>query len=111
MGADVGAGACLRVVAHGHAAFQRHCQGINANVCDECALVQDPFETLDTSGVGELISMATHRGRASNPTIVLGVCGELRGKRMGIVWQSTCEQRMRDGCAVWVASRSGCVQL
>ncbi len=39
----------------------------------------NPFETLDTSGVGELVRSAASRGRAANPAIKLGVCGEHGG--------------------------------
>ena len=39
----------------------------------------DPFQTLDVEGVGKLVETATKLGRASNPEIKLGVCGELGG--------------------------------
>jgi len=39
----------------------------------------NPFETLDVLGVGELIALAVERGRAANPKIKLGVCGEHGG--------------------------------
>jgi pyruvate,orthophosphate dikinase len=38
-----------------------------------------PFETIDADGVGELVRTAVHRGRAANPRIHLGVCGEHGG--------------------------------
>lgn len=38
-----------------------------------------PFESLDTSGVGKLLDMATTLGRKSNPNIHIGVCGEAGG--------------------------------
>jgi len=40
---------------------------------------EDPFITLDIEGVGELLLTAVRRGRASNPDIVLGLCGEHGG--------------------------------
>jgi pyruvate, orthophosphate dikinase len=40
---------------------------------------QDPFVTLDTTGVGELIKIAVERGRASRPGLKLGICGEHGG--------------------------------
>jgi pyruvate,orthophosphate dikinase len=40
---------------------------------------QDPFVTLDTVGVGELIRIATERGRAARPGLKLGICGEHGG--------------------------------
>jgi pyruvate,orthophosphate dikinase len=40
---------------------------------------QDPFATLDQAGVGQLIEIATDRGRATRPTLKVGVCGEHGG--------------------------------
>jgi pyruvate,orthophosphate dikinase len=40
---------------------------------------QDPFVTIDVDGVGELIKIATERGRAARPDIKLGICGEHGG--------------------------------
>jgi len=42
-------------------------------------LPQDPFQTLDQSGVGELIEIAVTRARAQRPDILLGICGEHGG--------------------------------
>ena len=39
----------------------------------------DPFATLDRDGVGELMRIAIERGRAANPKLELGVCGEHGG--------------------------------
>ena len=39
----------------------------------------DPFVTIDKKGVGELISMAIARGRAANPELKIGICGEHAG--------------------------------
>lgn len=39
----------------------------------------DPFQTLDKEGVGQLIKIAIKRGRAANPSIKLGICGEHGG--------------------------------
>ncbi len=39
----------------------------------------DPFQTLDQEGVGELIRIAVERGRAVNPQLKIGVCGEHGG--------------------------------
>jgi len=39
----------------------------------------NPFETLDRDGVGELVRLAADRGRASRPSIKLGICGEHGG--------------------------------
>jgi len=40
---------------------------------------KDPFVTLDQVGVGELVKIATERGRKSRPGIKLGICGEHGG--------------------------------
>ena len=39
----------------------------------------DPFVTLDIEGVGELVRIATERGRAENPKLLIGICGEHGG--------------------------------
>jgi len=39
----------------------------------------NPFERIDADGVGELVRTAVERGRAANPTIKLGICGEHGG--------------------------------
>ncbi|BEL03979.1 pyruvate, phosphate dikinase [Actinoplanes sichuanensis] len=38
-----------------------------------------PFESLDTTGVGELVRTAVERGRATRPDLPTGVCGEHGG--------------------------------
>jgi pyruvate,orthophosphate dikinase len=40
---------------------------------------EDPFHSLDLEGVGELLLIAARRGRARNPALVLGLCGEHGG--------------------------------
>jgi pyruvate,orthophosphate dikinase len=40
---------------------------------------RDPFVTLDTTGVGELVRLAAERGRAARPQLKLGICGEHGG--------------------------------
>ena len=49
-------------------AYQRH--GI---------IEHDPFVTIDTEGVGELVRIAAERGRAARPGLKLGICGEHGG--------------------------------
>jgi len=41
---------------------------------------RDPFVTLDQTGVGELIKLAIKRGKAANPNLVIGICGEHAGE-------------------------------
>jgi pyruvate, orthophosphate dikinase len=40
---------------------------------------EDPFHSLDTDGVGELLKLGAERGRAANPGITLSICGEHGG--------------------------------
>lgn len=40
----------------------------------------DPYQVLDQKGVGQLISMATERGRAVRPDLKVGICGEHGGE-------------------------------
>ncbi len=42
-------------------------------------LERDPFQSLDTIGVGQLVAMAVEKGRKTRPGIKLGVCGEHGG--------------------------------
>ena len=56
-------------------------------------LPADPFVTLDTEGVGELVKIAAERGRATRPDIKLGVCGEHGGDPASIAF---CENVLLD---------------
>ena len=49
-------------------------------------LPADPFMTLDTVGVGELIKIATERGRAVRPSLKVGICGEHGGDPASIAF-------------------------
>jgi pyruvate,orthophosphate dikinase len=46
---------------------------------DKGMLEKDPFVSIDVDGVGELVKLASERGRASRPGIKLGICGEHGG--------------------------------
>jgi pyruvate,orthophosphate dikinase len=46
----------------------------------------DPFQVLDTVGVGKLITMATHDGRAARPGLKVGICGEHGGEPRSIAF-------------------------
>ena len=39
----------------------------------------DPFQTLDRTGVGELVRIAVEKGRRARPNLKLGICGEHGG--------------------------------
>ena len=40
----------------------------------------DPFEVLDQEGVGQLVKIATERGRSTKPNLKIGICGEHGGE-------------------------------
>jgi pyruvate,orthophosphate dikinase len=42
-------------------------------------LEEDPFQSLDQEGIGELVRIGCEKGRATRPDIHLGVCGEHGG--------------------------------
>jgi pyruvate,orthophosphate dikinase len=46
---------------------------------DQGILTSDPFQTIDRAGVGRLIRVATREGRAANPDLTVGLCGEHGG--------------------------------
>jgi pyruvate,orthophosphate dikinase len=46
---------------------------------DKKILKENPFQVIDRTGVGQLITMAVERGRATRPDLVIGICGEHGG--------------------------------
>ncbi len=46
---------------------------------EEGVLESNPFETLDQSGVGDLMKIGVERGRSAKKDIKLGICGEHGG--------------------------------
>ena len=40
---------------------------------------EDPFQSLDQTGVGQLVQIAVEKGRKVNPYLKLGICGEHGG--------------------------------
>jgi len=42
-------------------------------------LPDEPFQTLDQEGVGQLVAMGVQRGRSSRPNLKVGICGEHGG--------------------------------
>ncbi len=53
----------------------------------------DPFQTLDTQGVGLLMKWAIERGRATRPKLKIGICGEHGGDAASVVF---CHQAGMD---------------
>jgi len=53
--------------------------GFMNDYLDKKMLAADPFQTIDQSGVGQLIEMAVTKGRATRPDLKVGICGEQGG--------------------------------
>ncbi|MFN5645722.1 MAG: putative PEP-binding protein, partial [Sphingomonadales bacterium] len=56
---------------------------------DKGIYTSDPFVSLDVEGVGQLIEIATAKGRSVRPEIKLGICGEHGGDPASIAF---CEK-------------------
>ena len=46
---------------------------------DKKILDFDPFKTVDTTGVGRLVALSIKEGKAANPDLHCGICGEVGG--------------------------------
>jgi pyruvate, orthophosphate dikinase len=53
---------------------------------EDGVLERNPFETLDRSGVGELMRIAIERGRSVKPDLKLGICGEHGGEPKSVAF-------------------------
>jgi len=49
------------------------------NYLEKNILLEDPFQSIDIEGVGELLKIAIDKGRKINPKIKIGICGEHGG--------------------------------
>jgi pyruvate,orthophosphate dikinase len=49
-------------------------------------LKDDPFQVLDRVGVGELMRMGVERGRATRPSLKIGICGEHGGEPSSVAF-------------------------
>jgi pyruvate, orthophosphate dikinase len=53
---------------------------------EDGVLERNPFETLDVSGVGDLMRIGVERGRATKPQLKLGICGEHGGEPKSVAF-------------------------
>jgi pyruvate,orthophosphate dikinase len=53
---------------------------------EDGVLERNPFETLDISGVGDLMRIGVERGRATKPDLKLGICGEHGGEPKSVAF-------------------------
>jgi pyruvate, orthophosphate dikinase len=53
---------------------------------EDGVLEQNPFETIDIDGVGDLMRIAVERGRGVKPELKLGICGEHGGEPRSIAF-------------------------
>ncbi|MBP1467688.1 pyruvate, phosphate dikinase [Candidatus Chloroploca sp. M-50] len=49
-------------------------------------MADDPFQTIDQRGVGQLVQMGTERGRSTRPNLKVGICGEHGGDPASVVF-------------------------
>jgi pyruvate, orthophosphate dikinase len=53
---------------------------------EDGVLEDNPFETLDVDGVGDLMRIAVERGRSKKPDLKLGICGEHGGEPRSVAF-------------------------
>src|SRR5215813_13316629 len=53
---------------------------------EDGVLERNPFETLDVSGVGDLMRFGVERGRSTKPQLKLGICGEHGGEPKSVAF-------------------------
>ena len=59
---------------------------------EEGILPENPFQTVDTEGVGRLMRMSVEEGRKSRPDLEVGICGEHGGDPASIEFCHTIGQ-------------------
>jgi pyruvate,orthophosphate dikinase len=67
--------------------FSRDDAGRFLKVYDkESIFKKDPFKSLDQTGVGQLVEMATKNGKATKKDLIVGICGEHGGDPSSIMF-------------------------
>lgn len=69
---------------------------------------QDPFQTIDISGVGAMIEMAVEKCYRANPNLKIGLCGEHGGDPKSVKWIDSLKHISYVSCA---ASRLPAVKI
>ncbi|MBO0887640.1 pyruvate, phosphate dikinase [Candidatus Bathyarchaeota archaeon] len=57
-----------------------------ARYLEDKILTESPFEVLDMQGVGRLVKLAKQEGRAANPHLEVGICGEHGGEPKSVMF-------------------------
>jgi pyruvate,orthophosphate dikinase len=53
---------------------------------DKKIIPDDPFQVLDQEGVGQLVEIGVKKGRATNPGLKVGICGEHGGDPASVIF-------------------------
>ena len=64
--------------------------GFMNDYLEQKLLAADPFQTIDQSGVGQLIEMSVNRGRSVRPDLKVGICGEQGGDPASVEFCFAC---------------------
>ena len=56
------------------------------NYLENQLLPNDPFQSIDQNGVGELVKIGLQKGRKTNPNLKIGICGEHGGDPKSITF-------------------------
>ncbi|HON57828.1 MAG TPA: pyruvate, phosphate dikinase, partial [bacterium] len=58
--------------------------GFLGDYLEKKILPEDPFQSIDQNGVGELIKIGIQRGRSARPNLEVGICGEHGGEARSV---------------------------
>ena len=64
--------------------------GFLPDYLDRNILSNDPFQSIDQEGVGELVKMGVEKGRSVNSKLKIGICGEHGGDPDSIYFFQQC---------------------